>query len=90
MVAIGACRSISLIQDAGYPMAKNLRAKIAESDTMLIHDVNPAVTKKFAEEVGKVSIAENVREVAEKTVREMLIPRPNTLFNDESLVLSMI
>ena len=56
-------------------MAKNLRAKIAESDTMLIHDVNPAVTQKFAQEVGKVSIAENVREVAEKAVCATPTPR---------------
>jgi 3-hydroxyisobutyrate/3-hydroxypropionate dehydrogenase len=51
-------------------MAKNLRAKIANSDSMVIHDVNPAVTKKLAEEVGNVTIAQNVREVAEKTVCE--------------------
>ena len=57
-------------------MAKNLRAKIAESDTMLIHDVNPAVTQKFAEEVGKVSIAENVREVAETAVCATTTPIP--------------
>ena len=56
----------------GYPMARNLRAKIAESDTMIIHDVNPAVTKKLAEEVGNVSIAQNVREVAEKSVRSSI------------------
>jgi hypothetical protein len=71
-------------------MAKNLRAKIAESDTMLIHDVNPAVTKLFKDEVGKVSIAENVREVAEKAVRytpSSLIPSKS---HDESIVLSMI
>jgi 3-hydroxyisobutyrate dehydrogenase len=49
-------------------MARNLRAKIAESDTMMVHDVNPAATKKFAEEVGNVSVGQNVREVAEKTV----------------------
>ncbi len=53
-------------------MARNLRAKIAESDTMVIHDVNPAVTEKFKQEVGKVTIAENVREVAETAVCPML------------------
>ena len=55
-------------QCAGYPMAKNLRAKIAESDTMFIHDVNPATTEQFAKEVGNVEIGKNVRDVAEKTV----------------------
>lgn len=49
-------------------MATNLRKKIPESDTMIIHDVNPAVTKKFAEEVGNAKIADNVRDVAEQTV----------------------
>ena len=50
-------------------MATNLRTKIASSDTMLIHDVNPAVTEQFAKEVGNVSVAQSVREVAEKSVR---------------------
>ena len=49
-------------------MAKNLRAKIPESDKMVVHDVNPAVTEKFAKEIGNVDVGENVREVAEKTV----------------------
>jgi 3-hydroxyisobutyrate/3-hydroxypropionate dehydrogenase len=49
-------------------MAKNLRTKISSSDTMLIHDVNPAVTEAFAKEMGNVEIAQSVREVAEKTV----------------------
>ena len=50
-------------------MAKNLRNKIATTDTMLIHDVNPAVTKAFADELGNVKIANSVREIAENTVR---------------------
>ena len=49
-------------------MAKNLRTKISSSDTMLIHDVNPAVTQSFKEEVGNVEIANTVREIAENTV----------------------
>ena len=60
---------------AGYPMAKNLRTKIPSSDTMVIHDVNPAVTEQFAKEVGNVEIAQNVREVAEKTVRRVNVRR---------------
>ena len=51
-------------------MATNLRAKIAESDTMVIHDVNPKALEKFQQEVGNVEIAKSVRDVAEKTVRE--------------------
>ena len=51
-------------------MAKNLRAKIPESDTMLIHDVNPAVLEAFQKEVGNVTIAKNVRQVAENSVGE--------------------
>ena len=49
-------------------MAKNLRTKIQDSDTMVIHDVNQAALEKFEKEVGKAEIAKNVREVAEKTV----------------------
>jgi hypothetical protein len=53
----------------GYPMAKNLRSKIPSSDTMIIHDVNPAVTDSFAKEMGNVTVAQSVREVAENSVR---------------------
>lgn len=49
-------------------MAKNLRTKIPESDTMYIHDVNTAALDAFVKEVGKVTVAKNVREVAENTV----------------------
>lgn len=52
----------------GYQMAKNLRTKIPDSDTMYIHDVNTAALDSFVKEVGKVTIAKNVREVAENTV----------------------
>nr|OQO18381.1 hypothetical protein B0A51_13181 [Rachicladosporium sp. CCFEE 5018] len=62
----------------GYPMAKNLRTKIPESDTMIIHDVNEASTAKFAEEVGNVTIAKNVREVAEKSTTIItVLPEPS-------------
>jgi hypothetical protein len=36
----------------GYPMAKNLRAKIPETDTLIICDTNPDATKRFVEEAG--------------------------------------
>jgi hypothetical protein len=53
----------------GYPMAKNLRAKIPVEDTLFVHDVNTAATKKFLEEHPQgVQVTANVREVAEKAV----------------------
>jgi hypothetical protein len=59
---------------AGYPMAKNLRAKIPRADTLIICDVNKDVLHKFVEEVDtpkrelNVRIAADAREVAEKSV----------------------
>lgn len=66
-------------------MAKNLRAKIPAADTLIIRDVNEAATKRFVVEAqeaaqssgaganeGRVEIAENAREVAEKSVSMML------------------
>lgn len=52
-------------------MAKNLRAKIPASDTLIIRDVNKDVMQRFVEETktaGSVEIADNPREVAEKAV----------------------
>jgi 3-hydroxyisobutyrate dehydrogenase-like beta-hydroxyacid dehydrogenase len=72
----------------GYPMAKNLRAKIPAEDTLFVHDVNTAATKQFLDEHPQgVRVAENVREVAEKAVRtsHFLLP-----LYDELIVLSMI
>jgi 3-hydroxyisobutyrate dehydrogenase len=57
----------------GYPMAKNLRAKIPRADTLIICDVNKDVLHKFVEEVDtpkrelNVRIAADAREVAEKS-----------------------
>jgi 3-hydroxyisobutyrate dehydrogenase-like beta-hydroxyacid dehydrogenase len=54
---------------AGYPMARNLRAKIPAEDTLFVQDVNTAATKKFlGEHPQGVQVADNVREVAEKAV----------------------
>ncbi|KAF2009927.1 hypothetical protein BU24DRAFT_427958 [Aaosphaeria arxii CBS 175.79] len=51
----------------GFPMAKNLRAKLPAEDTLFVHDVNTAATSKFLEEHPEgVRVADNVREVAEK------------------------
>ena len=53
----------------GFPMAKNLRAKIPEGDILVIHDVNKAATAKFVEDVGTgVEVLETPREVAERSV----------------------
>jgi ferredoxin len=50
-------------------MARNLRAKIPAEDTLFVHDVNTAATKKFLEEHPEgVRVADTVREVAEKAV----------------------
>jgi hypothetical protein len=54
---------------SGYPMAKNLRAKISAEDTLFVHDVNTAATKRFLEEHPQgVLVAANVRELAKKAV----------------------
>ena len=68
-------------------MAKNLRAKIQATDTLLICDTNPNATKKFVEEAGKgVHIAENPKEVGQKAVSLIfsLIHRPTHCVFDES------
>ncbi|KZF23184.1 3-hydroxyisobutyrate dehydrogenase [Xylona heveae TC161] len=63
----------------GYPMAKNLRAKIPTSDTVIIYDLNANATRRFVEEIGivtstastgdkniRIHIASSPREVAER------------------------
>ncbi|KAF3932325.1 hypothetical protein ABW19_dt0209171 [Dactylella cylindrospora] len=71
----------------GYPMAKNLRAKIPESDTLTIYDINEAATNQFIKEsnvsgpipgtAAGVRVAKNVKEVAQNsgTIITML-PQP--------------
>ena len=53
-------------------MAKNLRAKIPEGDTLTIFDVNSASLEKFSQEAtpSGVVVAKSPREVAEKAVSE--------------------
>lgn len=79
---LAVCLYVDLLANAvdctGYPMAKNLRARIPDSDTLVICDVNKDVTQKFVEEVGVaasatgkslgVEIAKNSREVADRSV----------------------
>jgi 3-hydroxyisobutyrate dehydrogenase-like beta-hydroxyacid dehydrogenase len=75
----------------GYPMAKNLRAKIPAEDTLFVHDVNTAATKQFLEEHPQgVRVAETVREVAEKAVCIHRVPLISHHSYDELIVLSMI
>jgi len=63
----------------GYPMAKNLRAKLPATDTLVIQDVNLDATKKFLGEHSEgVIVAENVREVAEKSETVItVLPEPH-------------
>lgn len=66
-------------------MAKNLRAKIPASDTLIIHDRNNEATSSFMQEVGVardnptsnnqmglmgIEIASSPRAVSEKAVRD--------------------
>ena len=53
-------------------MAKNLRAKIPESDTVIVFDVNPSSSEKLTAEASpaNIKIAKGPREVAENAVRD--------------------
>lgn len=56
-------------------MAQNLRAKIPDGDTLIVHDQNSEVIEKFKNEVGiaaagtGIEVADSPREIAEKSVR---------------------
>jgi hypothetical protein len=57
----------------GYPMARNLRAKIPPSDTLIIHDANPKAAKDLARNVGiamtaTIKIADTPKELATMSV----------------------
>lgn len=62
-------------------MAKNLRARIPEGDTMVVYDRNTEATSKFIQEVGiaaaavgahqkghNIQVANTARELAAKSV----------------------
>jgi 3-hydroxyisobutyrate dehydrogenase len=53
-------------------MAKNLRAKIPEGDTLTVFDVNPATLEQFSQEAVPtgVVLAKNPREVVENAVSD--------------------
>ncbi|KAE8417831.1 6-phosphogluconate dehydrogenase [Aspergillus pseudocaelatus] len=79
----------------GYAMAKNLRAKIPASDTLIIRDINENTAKRFVEEneeavrnsgakegTSRVLIAQNAREIAEQsTVIVTSLPEPEHVKN---------
>ncbi|KAF2838955.1 hypothetical protein M501DRAFT_935225 [Patellaria atrata CBS 101060] len=51
----------------GYPMAKNLRAKIPAEDTLVVYDINGQATSDLVKEAGEgVIVAGTAREVAER------------------------
>ena len=52
-------------------MAKNLRAKIAASDTLLVSDREPGAVERFVAELGNtqgVEVVKSTKEVAERSV----------------------
>lgn len=83
-------------------MAKNLRAKIPATDSLVIYDRNTDATTRFAQEVGiaassdgaleigtGIEVARGPREVAERSVRHFPTSASPIPFRDEH-VLSMI
>ena len=73
----------------GLPMAVNLRAKIQSTDTLTVFDVNGKACEELVQECGpqqKVTIARDVRQVAEESVRSFFHSSPSsTLHSDELL-----
>lgn len=72
-------------------MAKNLRAKIPESDTLTVFDVNAASLEKFSQEAtpAGVVIAKSPREVVENAVSVLciiLVPMACIALHDEHLI----
>lgn len=56
-------------------MAKNLRAKVPESDVLIVYDQNTEATTTFVQEVGAgVEVANSPRGVAERSVCALSIP----------------
>lgn len=53
-------------------MAQNLRAKLPSTDKLIIHDVNSEATAKFAQEQSNVEVAQDVRDLAERSVRRLI------------------
>jgi len=57
-------------------MAKNLRQKLPNHDTLIVQDINKDASRKFEGELSdfKVVVASTAREVAEKSVCHPLSP----------------
>lgn len=64
-------------------MAKNLRSKLPSSDKLFIYDTNVDATSRFVKENEGAEVAENVRDVAEKSV--CLSPSSFTLLHSHPL-----
>lgn len=86
-------------------MARNLRAKIPASDTLIIHDRNKEATASFMHEVGiardsptsnnqmglmGIEIASSPRAVAQKAVRDLSSSVTMRFPYDEHVPTSMI
>ena len=86
-------------------MAKNLRAKIPASDTLIIHDRNKDATSNFIQEVGiakdnatsnnemglmGIEVASSPRVVAEKAVGHSSFTAMQRFLYDEHVPTSMI
>ena len=67
-------------------MAKNLRAKIPEGDTLTVFDVNTAALDRFVKEAepGNVTVAKAPRELVENCVRFPRLHIPPKHLHDES------
>lgn len=76
-------------------MAKNLRAKIPKTDTLVVYDRNTEATSKFVQEIGMaasspdadgkgmgIEVVKSPRAVAEKSVCVLLLSR-SSISNDE-------
>ena len=72
-------------------MAKNLRAKLPQGDSLVINDVNQETTAKFVEEVGTgVEVMETPRQVAERSVSHAARGSSSPQVSYDEHVLSMI
>jgi hypothetical protein len=62
------------LHDIGYRMAKNLRQKLPNHDTLVVQDINKDASRKFADELSDftVVVANTARQLAEMSVRHPL------------------
>jgi 3-hydroxyisobutyrate dehydrogenase len=69
-------------------MAKNLRQKLPNHDTLIVQDINKDASRNFADEFSgfPVVVANTARQLAEKSVRHHIL----YLSLEDEFVLSMI